>query len=123
MAMDRSPLSRRMWFAGGMLALAAGTIGIALPLVPTVPFYILAAFCFGKSNPEWEERLLGHPRFGPHIQGWRERGAISRKGKIASLTMFAGSGMIGWFLLPGHWAYIPAGIALVCGTWIATRPS
>jgi len=121
--MERPTLVRRAWFAGGMIALATGTIGIALPLLPTVPFYILAAFCFGKSNPVWEARMLAHPRFGPHIMAWRERGAISRFGKVAAITMLTGSAIGGWFLLPGHWAYVPAGIAIVCGSWIATRPS
>lgn len=106
---------------GGM-ALAIGTIGIVVPLLPTVPFYILAAFLFGKGNPAFERRLLEHPRFGPHIRQWRERGAISRRGKIAAIMMLAASAAAGLLLLPPPWAYIPAGVALLTGTWIATRP-
>ena len=40
---------RYLWLGVGMTALALGTAGIVLPLLPTVPFYLLAAFCFAKS--------------------------------------------------------------------------
>lgn len=117
-----TPLRRRIYFALGMAAFAVGTIGIALPLLPTVPFYILAAFLFGKGNPAWERRLLDHRTIGPHIRAWRERGAISRRGKIAAVATLAGSAAIGLYALPMPWALVPAGVAIVCGSWIATRP-
>ncbi len=113
---------RRLWNMLGLMALATGTIGIVVPLLPTVPFYILAAFLFGKGNPAFERRLLEHPRFGPHIRAWRERGAISRRGKIAAIAMLGASAAAGLLLIDPPWAYLPAGVALLTGTWIATRP-
>jgi uncharacterized membrane protein YbaN (DUF454 family) len=113
---------RRLWQAGGVAAFAVGTVGIFLPLLPTVVFYIMAAYCFGKSNPEWEARLLRDRRFGPHIVAWREHGAIARAGKIAALLALTGSGVIGLFLLDGTARYVPAGIALLVGGWILSRP-
>ena len=89
---------------------------------PPSPFYILAAFFFGKSNPAWERRLLEHRTVGPHIRAWRERGAIGRRGKIAALAMLGASAAIGLFALPMPWALVPAVVAIVCGGWIATRP-
>jgi uncharacterized membrane protein YbaN (DUF454 family) len=107
----------------GGIAVALGVIGIFVPILPTVPFMLLAAFFFAKSNPEWEARLLADPRFGPHIIAWRERGAISRRGKIFGVGGLAGSAVIGLVALDGPWQYAPLGIALVCGSWIATRPT
>jgi len=112
----------RLWQAGGALAFAVGTAGIFLPLLPTVVFYILAAFCFGKSNPAWEARLLADPRFGPHIVAWRERGAIARAGKVAALLAMTVSGVIGLAFLHGPWRFVPAAVAVVVGGWILTRP-
>lgn len=117
-----SPLRRRIYFALGLLAFGVGSVGIVLPLLPTVPFYILAAFCFGKGSPAFERRLLEHKTFGPHISAWRERGAISRRGKIAALAMLGSSAAIGLIALPMPWALVPAGVAIVTGSWIATRP-
>ena len=114
---------RRVYFALGVLSVAAGTIGIFLPLLPTVPFMLLAAFFFARSNPAWEKRLVEDPRFGPHIRAWRERGAISRRGKVAGLVGLSGSAILGLVALPSPWCYVPAGVALITGSWIATRPN
>ncbi|MFC3712706.1 YbaN family protein [Sphingoaurantiacus capsulatus] len=107
----------------GIVSVALGVIGIVVPLLPTVPFMILAAFCFAKANPVWEKRLLDHPRFGPHIVAWRERGAISKRGKIMALVALAASAVIGLVALDSWHAYMPLAVALISGTWIATRPS
>ena len=106
----------------GLFALGLGIAGIFLPLLPTVPFVLLAAFCFARSNPQWERRLLDHRLFGPHIQAWRRSGAISRRGKAAAAIAFAASAAIGLILLDMPWALVPALAALVGGSWVLTRP-
>jgi hypothetical protein len=113
---------RAVWFAGGWLALLLGGVGVFLPLLPTVPFVILAAFCFARSSPRLEHWLVSHRRFGPHIQAWRSRGAISRRGKRAALIAFGASAVIGLLLLELPWSLAPTAAALVGGSWIATRP-
>src|SRR5687768_11671474 len=109
---------RPIYTAVGLASVALGTAGVILPLLPTVPFMILAAFCFAKANPVWEQRLLQHPRFGPHIVAWRTRGAISRRGKVMALAALAVSVAIGLVTLQGWHAYTPLAVALVSGTWI-----
>lgn len=119
---DRSALERRLYLGAGIVAVIVGTIGIALPLLPTVPFYIFAAFCFGRSNPAWERRLLDHPRFGPHIRAWREKGAITRRAKWFAGVTLTGSAVIGLAMLSMPWALVPAIIAVVTASWLFTRP-
>jgi uncharacterized protein len=114
---------RTVFLALGILSVTLGTIGLFLPIVPTVPFMLLAAFLFARSNPAWERRILEHPRFGPPIRAWRERGAIARGGKLAALVGLAASAALGFWLLVPPWRYVPLGVALICGAWIATRPS
>ena len=111
-----------LYLTGGFVALALGALGIFLPLLPTVPFMILAAFFFARSSPALEARLLDHQHFGPHIRRWRERGAISRRGKRAALAAFAFSAMLALFLAPFPWFLVPLTAALIGGTWIWTRP-
>lgn len=115
-------MRRHLYFSAGATAVALGTVGIFLPLLPTVPFYILAAFCFGKCNPAWEAKMLAHPQFGPHIVAWRERRAIPRRGKILATLMLFGSGIGSLFLLPEPWRYIPISIAALFCIWMWTRP-
>ncbi|MGI3169772.1 YbaN family protein [Pseudooceanicola sp. C21-150M6] len=72
---------RLLWLILGGLSLICGLAGIVLPLVPTVPFMILAAFCFARSSERMHDWMLAHPTFGPPIQDWRTHGAISTRGK------------------------------------------
>jgi uncharacterized membrane protein YbaN (DUF454 family) len=69
-------IKQQLYLSAGVLAVAVGTVGIVLPLLPTVPFMILAAYCFARSSPALEARLFNHPKFGPNHVAWREKGAI-----------------------------------------------
>jgi uncharacterized protein len=119
--MHRS-LSQKVWTAAGMISVALGVIGIALPLLPTVPFMILTAFCFARGNPVLEAKLLAHPRRGPPIRAWRERGAIGRAGKLGATGAFAVSIGLGFAFLGYPQSLIPLGVAVVTLSWIWTRP-
>ena len=113
--------ARHLWLGAGLTAFAVGTVGIALPLLPTVPFYLLAAFCFARSRPEWAERLHNHPRYGPPLREWRDRRAIGRKAKVAALGGMGISVVATGFALGWPWVLIPLAVMALSGTWIWTR--
>ena len=114
-------MARSLYLAAGLVALALGIIGIALPIMPTVPFLLLAAFCFARSNPAWEQRLLDHPKYGPPLREWRDRRAISRKAKVAATLAMSVGGMVTWFTLGWPWVGISLAILIIAGSWIWTR--
>ena len=111
-----------LYLAGGFLSLLLGAIGMLLPLLPTTPFVILAAFCFARSSPRIESWLINHRQFGPHIRNWRHHGAINKKGKKAAMIAFAISALLALFFLAMPWKLIPLLAALIGGGWIWTRP-
>ncbi|MEM0934629.1 MAG: YbaN family protein [Pseudomonadota bacterium] len=81
---------RVLWVLCGIVSLALGALGVVLPLVPTVPFLLLTAFCFARSSPRLHVWLIEHPVFGPPIRNWQDRGAISRRAKrMATLSVAA----------------------------------
>ena len=82
-------MKRQFYLVAGLASLALGSIGVLLPLLPTVPFMILAAFCFANSSPRLESWLVEHHVFGTHIKNWRDRRAITRRGKWAATVAFA----------------------------------
>ncbi|QPM91468.1 YbaN family protein [Pseudooceanicola algae] len=85
---------RLIWLTFGCLSVALGVVGVALPLLPTVPFMLLAAFCFARSSERMHTWLVTHPRFGPAIRDWQENGAISLRAKRLSTVMIAGVYMV-----------------------------
>lgn len=111
-----------LYLVAGLLSVVLGVIGIALPLLPTVPFFILAAYFFARSNRKLESWLVDHPRYGGHIRLWRERGAISRKGKRAAMFAFALSIALSLSFAPWPWPLATIAAALVSGTWLWRRP-
>ncbi|SHO57807.1 YbaN family protein [Vibrio quintilis] len=82
------------WFltGAGMLSLALGALGIFLPLLPTTPFILLASACFMRSSPRFHNWLLSHAVFGPMIENWQTRRAISpevrRRGSFLMVITF-----------------------------------
>ena len=81
---------RIFWALFGLLSVSLGVIGIVVPLLPTVPFILLAAFCFARSSERLHAWLLTHPRFGPMIDDWNTRGAINpRVKRISTLSVVA----------------------------------
>lgn len=115
-------MRRTLYLTAGFLSLGLGAIGAVLPVMPTTVFVILAAYCFTRSSPALEARLLDHPGFGPHIRLWRARGAISRKGKRAATIAFVISIAISALFAPWPWVLAPVMAALVVGSWIWARP-
>ena len=114
---------RALWVAGGALALAAGIVGIFLPLLPTTPFVLLAAYCFSRSSPRLEAWLLRHPRFGPMVRAWRARRAIPLRAKQLAWTMMALGSAWAWWVMPLRWGWLPAACCLAVGIWMYRLPS
>lgn len=71
----------------GTISLTLGVIGIALPILPTTPFLLLAAFCYLRSSKRRYEWLIQHPVFGPYVKDYLQHKAIKRKTKVIAITM------------------------------------
>lgn len=70
-----------IWATLGLICVALAMIGIVLPLLPTVPFLLLAAFFFARSSSRLHSWLLSHAQFGPFIEDWNSSGAINPRAK------------------------------------------
>ncbi|WP_379552046.1 YbaN family protein [Erythrobacter sp. W53] len=112
---------RPLFLAGGIISVALGAIGAFLPIMPTVPFLLLAVFCFARSNPALEQKILDHPHWGPQVREWRERRAIPRRAKVMAVGAMSAGAVFTWFTLGVPWVYLSLAILCICGTWIATR--
>ncbi len=71
----------------GCLSLLLGVIGIAIPLLPTTPFLLLAAALFVKSSPLLYAWLLDNRLLGRYIRNYRERRVIPLRAKLTSITL------------------------------------
>ena len=119
----RAGLARGLWLAAGVGALVLGAIGIVLPLLPTVPFVILAAFCFSKGSRRWEAWMLEHPKLGPIVRDWREHHAVPLRAKQLATVMMAISCTGTWFFAPPRFAWIPTALCTAAAIWLWSLPT
>ena len=80
-------MARPLFLAAGWLCLGLGFVGIFLPLLPTTPFALLAAFCFSRSSARLHHWLLTQKTFGPIIRDWHQHGVIRPRIKWLSVVM------------------------------------
>ncbi len=64
-------LKKRLYFGLGWFSLSAGITGIFLPLLPTTPFLLFAAFCFGKSSPRFYAWLTSNSYLNSYLENYR----------------------------------------------------
>lgn len=118
------PMWQRLaWGGAGVASLATGVVGIFLPLLPTTPFVLLAAFCFSRASTRAERWMLEHARFGPMVRDWRERRAIPRRAKQLAWTMMAFGSAWSWWVLPARWGWLPALLCAAVGVWMYRLPN
>lgn len=115
---------RLLWMAGGFLSLAAGVVGIVLPLLPTTPFLLLAAFCFARGSQRLHDWLVHHPRLGPPIHDWQKHGAISRRAKQLAMLSIGAVLLISYlFDAPTRIIIIQLIVLSAVSLFILTRPT
>jgi len=115
-------MTRQLYMAGGLLFVVLGVVGVVLPIMPTVPFLLVAAFCFARSRPDWAEKLYAHPQYGEQMRAWRDRRAIGLKAKIASIGAMSAGVVFTWFTIGWPWVLISITVLVTVGPWIWTRP-
>ncbi|HXV29523.1 MAG TPA: DUF454 family protein [Sinorhizobium sp.] len=118
-------LSVRLVLLGlGWAMVGLGIAGIFLPLLPTTPFLLLAAWLFARSSPRLEQWLFDHPLFGRTLRDWQEDGAISRRAKIGAISLMGLGFAFFWFRVePGApLAALVAAVLIACAAFIASRP-
>ena len=91
----------------GFLATALGVLGIFLPVLPTVPFLLLALACFARSSERFYDWLLEHAYFGPIVQPYINGCGMSRVSKVKVITLlWASISLSAFFLIELAWVRV-----------------
>ncbi len=114
---------RLFWLILGWLCVVIGAVGLFLPVMPTVPFLLLAVLAFARSDPRRAARIMRHPKFGPPIRAFRKRGVVGRMAKVWAITAMSAGVIAAIFLgLNPIVITIQASICAIIGVWLVTRP-
>jgi uncharacterized membrane protein YbaN (DUF454 family) len=120
-----NPMVRHCLMALGFLMVGLGTLGVFLPVMPTAPFLIVAAWAFSRSSERFHNWLYTHRHFGPPLVAWNRHGVIPVTAKLLSVVGMYGSVALVITFVATDWV-IPAvhfGIVTAVAAYILTRPS
>ncbi|MEO0649211.1 MAG: YbaN family protein [Planctomycetota bacterium] len=118
-------LTRPLLALAGLLLTGLGAVGLFLPLLPTTPFLLLAAYCFSRSSERLHRWLLESPALGTLIADWEQHRAIRRRAKWACTVLLVAA--VSWPIADGRVRGAPllAVLATVVAvsTFVWTRPN
>ena len=106
----------------GSLFVVLAFLGLFLPLLPTTPFLLLAAACYGRGSERFYRRLMEHPWFGETIRRYQSGHGIPRKARNKTLAILWGTLLISaWFVSDRSWLHLILLSVGVGVTWYLMR--
>ena len=118
-----SPLVRGLYISAGFAALMMGILGAVLPVLPTTPFILLAAFCFARSSARFHDKLLANRVAGPIIREWCQYRSMPRQAKRWAYFLIALSFCSSILWVPAVWQKIMlAAIGIILTFFISRVP-
>lgn len=76
---------RIIWLLAGFLAMGIGAVGVALPVLPTTPFLLLASFCLAKGSDRFHRWFTGTKLYKKHLESFVKNRAMTLKTKFSLL--------------------------------------
>lgn len=122
----KAMIKKSLWLAMGWFWLVLAFVGAFLPLLPTVPFLLLALPCFAKSSPRMQYWIYHNPHFGALLRDYQAGLGIPKSAKFKAIAMIGVSMSISaYFLLSIHWAGSLCLILMALGIslWLWSRPT
>lgn len=106
-------IKRLVFLILGMICLTLGTVGVFLPILPTVPFYLATVFCFSQSSKKLHDWFLGTNLYKKHLQSFVEKKGMLLKTKLTIITTVTLLMGFGFFMMARKGIWIPCIILTV----------
>lgn len=107
-------VGQTLWAVGGFLCFALGMVGVVLPILPTTPFILVAAFCFARSSARLNGWFKGTKVYKHVLEGYVTKRSMTLRAKLTILVPLTVLLAIG-FALMGR---VPVGRLILAAVWI-----
>lgn len=105
---------RGLWIGIAFLMMGAGTVGVVLPILPTVPFLMAALYCFARGSHKLENWFRQTSLYQKHLEPFMDKKEMTRKAKLTvmlSMTIFMGIGFV-------MMEQVPVGRIILAAVWL-----